>query len=65
MDQVQESYDEFNLNFRIEDTVIVNQTEMGKSFVAGLLALDNYLLCRILPTCRVGDKSRDCWYGGE
>ena len=28
MDQVQESYDEFNLNFRIEDTVIVNQTEM-------------------------------------
>ena len=28
MDQIQESYDEFNLNFRIEDTVIVNQTEM-------------------------------------
>ena len=28
-------------------------------------AVDSYLLYRILPTCRVGDKSRDCWYGGE
>ena len=36
---------------------------MGKSFVVGVLALDSYLLYHILPTCRVGDKSRDCWYG--